>query len=93
MNEIKTMTTTIDRSGRVQLDQELQTRLGVQPGDEVILETRGNECILKPAHPKAGLGREGNVLVHRGVSAGAVEEAVTWVRDERLQCLGEGSLK
>ena len=82
--------TTIDRTGRIELGQDLQAHLGVQPGDEVILEARGNECVLKAANPKTGLAREGNVLVHHGVSTISVGDAVSLFREERLGNLSEG---
>jgi len=48
------------------LNPEVRERLGVQPGDKVVIEDRGGEWVLKAA--KTGLCWEGNVLVHRGES-------------------------
>ena len=62
------MKATIDREGRIALAQEVQTQLGVQPGDEVLLEHRGDEWIIKAAKSATGLCLEGNVLVHRGIA-------------------------
>lgn len=41
------MKATIDREGRIALAKEVQAQLGVQPGDDVLLENRGNEWIIK----------------------------------------------
>ena len=45
------MKTTIDPQGRIQLGEELRSWLGVQPGDEVVVEKRGSECVLTAAKP------------------------------------------
>jgi len=87
------MKATIDHQGRIPLGRELQDQLGVKPGDEVVLESRGSEWIIKAAHSNAGLCREGNVLVHRGVCTQPIDQAVDNLRNERLQELGEGLLR
>lgn len=60
------MIATIDQEGRIVLGPELQTQLGVHPGDVVLLEQRDGEWIIKAAKAESGLCWEGNVLVHRG---------------------------
>lgn len=83
------MKATIDRDGRITLGQDVQAQLGVQPGDDVLVENRGNEIVIKAANGKTGLGYEGNVLVHRGT---CVREgnALADDRDERMQQLTQG---
>jgi bifunctional DNA-binding transcriptional regulator/antitoxin component of YhaV-PrlF toxin-antitoxin module len=83
------MKTTIDRDGRIALDKEVQTMLGVQPGDNVLLENRGDEWILKSLKSDTGLCLEGNVLVHRGVSSRPGIEPLATLRDARLDQLTE----
>jgi bifunctional DNA-binding transcriptional regulator/antitoxin component of YhaV-PrlF toxin-antitoxin module len=80
----------IDHDGRIALGPELQNRLGVGPGDEVILENRGDELIIKAANNVAGLCREGNVLVHRGVCTRGSDHALDDFRSERLEDLCQG---
>ena len=63
------MRATIDSEGRVTLGRELQSQLGLRPGDEVMIEYHGGEWVIKLAKPDTGLAYEGNVLVHRGVCA------------------------
>ena len=41
--------------------RELQNHLGVQPGDNIILEISGNEWIIKAAKTKAELCRAGDL--------------------------------
>jgi bifunctional DNA-binding transcriptional regulator/antitoxin component of YhaV-PrlF toxin-antitoxin module len=84
------MRTTIDREGRIALGRDLQDELGVQPGDDVLLERRGEEWIIQAAKGERGLCLEGNVLVHRGVSRTPGVDALAEVRDERLEQLSEG---
>jgi AbrB family looped-hinge helix DNA binding protein len=86
------MKTVVDEGGRIQLPQDVQARLGVRPGDEVVLEERAGEWVLRPANAVAGLSREGNVLVHKGASqtGAAVENLLGEARDERLGELAEG---
>jgi AbrB family looped-hinge helix DNA binding protein len=86
------MKTTIDSLGRIQLPEDLQVRLGVKPGDEVVLEERGGEWIIRSPHSEAGLTWEGNVLVHRGttVTGATVEELIDEIRDDRFRQLTNG---
>ena len=84
------MKTTIDREGRIALGQEVQKQLGVQPGDEVLLENRGDEWVIKPANAATGLCYEGNVLVHRGSAKRSTADDLATVRDERFEQLSEG---
>jgi AbrB family looped-hinge helix DNA binding protein len=80
------MKTTIDAAGRILLPADLQTRLGVKPGDEIVLEERAGEWVIKPANAATGLSWEGNVLVHRGSSStdATVEELIDGARAERI---------
>jgi anaerobic selenocysteine-containing dehydrogenase len=81
------MTATIGPDGRITLSPELQARLGVRPGDELVIEQRDGEWVIRAAVPATGLAREGNVLVHRGAGAGA--DAAD-DRDERFEQLRTG---
>jgi bifunctional DNA-binding transcriptional regulator/antitoxin component of YhaV-PrlF toxin-antitoxin module len=83
------MKATIDRDGRIQLGQDLQSQLGLRPGDEVVFEHRAGEWILKAAQSETGLHQEGNVLVHRGACT-APMDLPAQVREERSLQLMEG---
>jgi bifunctional DNA-binding transcriptional regulator/antitoxin component of YhaV-PrlF toxin-antitoxin module len=84
------MKATIDPAGRITLGKDLQTHLGVQPGDEVLLENRGDEWFIKASKPNTGLCLEGNVLVHRGVHTPRNDDLLAVARDERHDQLCEG---
>jgi len=77
----------LDDAGRIQLPQDVQARLGVRPGDEVVLEGRAGEWVLRPAKAEAGLSWEGNVLVHKGTNR--TSASVEDLRDERLREMSE----
>jgi bifunctional DNA-binding transcriptional regulator/antitoxin component of YhaV-PrlF toxin-antitoxin module len=83
------MIATIDREGRIVLDQELQKQLGVQPGDDVVVEPRGAELVIKAVNGKTGLCHEGNVLVHRGTCVTQNDDLAA-DRDDRMAQLCQG---
>ncbi len=41
--------TSLDKRGRVVIPKELREKLGLNPDQNVIVELRGNEIVLKPA--------------------------------------------
>ena len=87
------MNTTLDSQGRIELGIGIQQQLGIRPGDEVILETTDEMCVIRPCHRSAGLMLEGNVLVHYGRVTNPADVELLNLRDERLQQLVEGSPK
>jgi bifunctional DNA-binding transcriptional regulator/antitoxin component of YhaV-PrlF toxin-antitoxin module len=86
------MKTTIDSSGRIQLPEDLQARLGVKPGDEIVIEQRAGEWVIKAAQGESGLSWEGNVLVHRGrmATGTTIEELIDEVREDRFDQVTSG---
>ena len=86
------MKTVIDASGCIRLPQDLQAQLGVKPGDEVILESRAGEWVIKSAQGESGLTWSGKVLVHRGttVTDATVDQLLDELRDERFRQLSNG---
>jgi bifunctional DNA-binding transcriptional regulator/antitoxin component of YhaV-PrlF toxin-antitoxin module len=83
------MKATIDTQGRIALDIAFQKQLGVQPGDDVVLEARGDELVIKAANGKTGLCYEGQVLVHRGTCT-RHGDFLADNRDERMEQLSQG---
>jgi hypothetical protein len=81
-----TMHAIVDSECKITLSPEL----GVEPGDEVVLERRGDEWILRVEKVPAGLVKKGNILVHPGVATESIENAVERSREERLDQLSEG---
>lgn len=85
------MKATIDDAGRIQLPDELQADLGLQPGDDVVFEHASDSWRIKRGSEATGLQREGALLVHKGqMTTGTVEDAIRSVRDERYGQLTEG---
>ncbi len=84
------MKATLDSDGRIQLPSTVQLQLGVKPGDEVVLDSQEGQCVIRPDKATVGLCREGNVLIHRGISNDGAEEILKKAREERLNQLGEG---
>jgi hypothetical protein len=76
------MKATIDPEGRIALDHDLQAFLGVQPGDDVVLEPRGAELVIKAANGKTGLCYEGTVLLHRGTALPIAAEEAEILEDQ-----------
>jgi len=89
-NGAATLRTTIDREGRIALDRDVQAKLGVGPGDEVVLESRGAEVLIRSARTEGGLELEGNVVVHRGVCAIPADQILAEMRVERFDKLTNG---
>jgi hypothetical protein len=75
----------VDAERKITLDPEL----GAEPGDEIVLERRGDEWILK-IEKVEGLCRVDGRLVHKGVSEISAEEVLEQLRNERFDQLSEG---
>jgi AbrB family looped-hinge helix DNA binding protein len=86
------MKTVVDEAGRIQLPDDVRAQLGLKAGDEVALEERAGEWVLKAAKSGAGLCWEGNVLVHKGSTPanGEVDDPVGHAREERFRELSQG---
>jgi len=84
------MHSTIDAEGRITLVPEMLNRLGLQPGDKVVLENRGGECVIRAAMPAGGLCFEGSVLVHRGVSGTSSDDVLADLRESQVAELADG---
>ncbi len=79
----------VGHEGRIALAKEAQAQLGVQSGDDVLLENRRNEWIIKATSAMTGLCYEGNVLVHRGTCI-LPSNPVAVERDQRMAQLSQG---
>jgi len=86
-NERCDMKTVIDESGRIQLPENVRTQMGVKAGDEILLEERAGEWVLKSTNTGTGLSWEGKVLVHKGKStvSGRIEGLIDQAREERFR--------
>lgn len=78
------MKTTIDKFGRLVVPKEIRDSLGLRPGDEVEVEGRAQEIVLKPSAQEAPLCLEEGILVYCGNAAGDIEAGVRRLRAERI---------
>lgn len=81
------MKTTIDRFGRLVVPKELRERLGLRAGDEIEVDSRDQEIVLKPTAQEAPLCVEEGVLVYCGRAAGDIVAVVKRQREQRLEDL------
>ena len=86
------MKAVVDEAGRIELPEDVRVQLGVKAGDEVVLEARAGEWVLRSAHASSGLAWEGTVLVHKGTSmtGATIEDLIDNARNERFRQLAEG---
>ncbi len=49
----KSMTSTVNEHGRLELPPEVATELGLKPGDRVQVETGNGLCVLRPMRADA----------------------------------------
>ncbi|HLA64141.1 MAG TPA: AbrB/MazE/SpoVT family DNA-binding domain-containing protein [Rhodothermales bacterium] len=65
------MTITLDKFGRLLIPKPVRDRLGLKPGDELVLDVREGgdgapSLELRPESAEPPLRYEGNLLVHTG---------------------------
>jgi AbrB family looped-hinge helix DNA binding protein len=84
---------TLDRAGRVVIPKTLREELRLEPGDQLELETVGEQITLRPVRGTAPLTKERGVWVFRTgrpLSAAVTDETLRRLREDRdRQNLGE----
>jgi len=79
---------TLDSAGRVVIPKSLRDELRLQPGDELDLETAGEEITLRPVRETPPLTKERGVWVFRigkPLPASTTDETLHTLREERDQ--------
>jgi AbrB family looped-hinge helix DNA binding protein len=79
---------TLDSAGRVVIPKGLRDELHLQPGDELDLETVGEQITLRPVRETPPLTKERGVWVFRigkALPASATDETLRTLREERDQ--------
>ncbi|HKO05698.1 MAG TPA: AbrB/MazE/SpoVT family DNA-binding domain-containing protein [Candidatus Acidoferrales bacterium] len=61
-----TFETTLDKAGRLALPKPLLDKMRLGPGDRVLLESEGEQIILRPERPPATLKKKRGVWVYQG---------------------------
>jgi AbrB family looped-hinge helix DNA binding protein len=84
---------TIDKAGRVVIPKPLREKLHLEPGDDLELESAGEEITLRPVRGTGPLTQEHGVWVFRTgqpIAASTTEEMLRKIREDRdLANLGE----
>jgi AbrB family looped-hinge helix DNA binding protein len=79
---------TIDKAGRIVIPKPLRESLHLEPGDDLELESAGEEITLRPVRGTGPLTQEHGVWVfHTGqpIAASATEEMLRQIREDRDQ--------
>ena len=59
-------TVSIDKAGRLVLPKPLRDKLGLEAGDDLLVESEGDEITLRPVRPQATMIKERGIWVHNG---------------------------
>jgi AbrB family looped-hinge helix DNA binding protein len=77
---------TLDRAGRLVLPKPIRDRLGLHPGDELLLENEGDRIVLRPVRHEALLKKELGVWVYQGeLSDTSIPDLIDEEREKRLR--------
>ncbi len=75
---------TVDAGGRVLIPKELRARLGVGPGDVLVLSEASEQIILKPVRQTMPLEKRHGFWVYTGpAQRGATESIEALIADDR----------
>jgi AbrB family looped-hinge helix DNA binding protein len=77
---------TIDKAGRIVIPKPLREELHLEPGDDLELESAGEEIRLRPVRGTGPLAQEHGVWVFRTgqpMAASTTEEMLRQVREDR----------
>lgn len=80
------MKLTLDKAGRIVLPKPLRDELCLEPGDELEIESSGEDITIRPARGQAQLRKKHGVWVYRAgepLSAKTVDKTVREIRRER----------
>ena len=80
------MMVTIDKAGRIVIPKPVRDALGLDPGDELELESTAEHLTIRPLRDTMPLRQERGVGVYRSgkpLPAGVVEETMRTIRRER----------
>jgi AbrB family looped-hinge helix DNA binding protein len=77
---------TIDKAGRIVIPKPLREELHLEPGDDLELESAGEEITLRPVRGTGPLTQEHGVWVFRTgqpMAASTTEEMLRQIREDR----------
>jgi len=59
-------TISIDKAGRVVVPKLLREKLGLEPGDDLLVESEGDTITLRPLRPQSTMVKKFGIWVHNG---------------------------
>jgi AbrB family looped-hinge helix DNA binding protein len=77
---------TIDKAGRIVIPKSLREELRLEPGDDLEMESAGEEITLRPVRGTGPLTKEHGVWVFRTgqpMPASATDDMLRQIREER----------
>jgi AbrB family looped-hinge helix DNA binding protein len=83
---MNTITTTIDKAGRIVLPKQFREELQLGPGDPIELEASADHVVLRPARGKGRMRKEQGVWVFdsgRPLSVETVNKTIHRIQNER----------
>lgn len=78
----------LDKAGRIVIPKQLRDELQLQPGDELELESQGDQITLRPVRGSSPLVKEHGVWVFRigqALTAATTDETLQKIRETRDQ--------
>jgi len=82
------METTLDRFGRIVIPKKIRNDFNLNPGDQIRIEEREQDIILKLVEGEPNLHWKEGVLVFSGVPIGDLGDALEKHREDRVKILG-----
>ena len=81
-----TVKISVDKSGRVVLPKPLRDKLGLRPGDDLLIEDGEDRLTLRPIRPQASLKKELGIWVYQGeLSNLSIAQLLDLEREKRLR--------
>ena len=81
---------TVDKAGRIVLPKPVRDKMRLGAGDELQLESEGEQIVLRPVRPKATLWKEHGIWVYQGESTEvSIPELIDAEREKRLRSVHE----
>ncbi len=83
-------TVLLDKAGRVVLPKALRDKMRLEPGDNLLIESEGEQITLRPIRPRAALKKEYGIWVYQGEPADqSIPDLIEGEREKRIRELSE----
>ena len=77
----------IDKTGRIVVPKKLRDDLGLAPGDNLLIDSDGEQLILRPAEPQPTLVKKAGIWVLQGTGASdeSIPDLIDREREKRIR--------